>query len=226
MIQLFDIKKAKKDLKTRDNEILKKYLDLSNKDVGEVLSICNSSDTGLNQKEVKSRLLENGKNVVVKEDNKSPLYFLFMSFKDEFIIILLVLALINFLLGDKLGSLIIVVIAIISVLIRFFQDYSVYKFNKKLKSSIYSTVNVFRNGEEKEVRVDDVVVGDIIRLNAGTIIPADLRVIDSKDLFLNQSVFTGESVLIEKVTNSKCDAKEIFSIDNICLMGTSVVSGR
>ena len=111
-------------------------------------------------------------------------------------------------------------------MIRFFQDYSVYKFNKKLKSSIYSTVNVFRNGEEKEVRVDDVVVGDIIRLNAGTIIPADLRVIDSKDLFLNQSVFTGESVLIEKVTNSKCDAKEIFSIDNICLMGTSVVSGR
>ena len=226
MIQLFDIKKAKKDLKTRDNEILKKYLDLSNKDVGEVLSICNSSETGLNQKEVKSRLLDNGKNVVVKEDNKSPLYFLFMSFKDEFIIILLVLALINFLLGDKLGSLIIVVIAIISVLIRFFQDYSVYKFNNKLKSSIYSTVNVFRNGEEKEVRVDDVVVGDIIRLNAGTIIPADLRVIDSKDLFLNQSVFTGESVLIEKVTNSKCDAKEIFSIDNICLMGTSVVSGR
>ena len=85
MIQLFDIKKAKKDLKTRDNEILKKYLDLSNKDVGEVLSICNSSETGLNQKEVKSRLLENGKNVVVKEDNKSPLYFLFMSFKDEFL---------------------------------------------------------------------------------------------------------------------------------------------
>ena len=226
MIQLFDIKKAKKDLKTSDNEIFKKYLDFSSKSLDEVFSICKSSEVGLNESKVRARLLENGKNVVVKEDNKSPLYFLFMSFKDEFIIILLVLALINFLLGDKLGSLIIVVIAIISVLIRFFQDYSVYKFNKKLKSSIYSTVNVFRNGEEKEVRVDDVVVGDIIRLNAGTIIPADLRIIDSKDLFINQSVFTGESVLIEKVTNTSLKAKEIFSIDNICLMGTSVVSGR
>ena len=134
----------------------------------------------------------------IKDDKKSPLYFLLMSFKDEFIIILLFLSLINFLLGDTLGSLIIVVIGIISALIRFFQDYSVYKFNRKLKSKIYSTVNVLRNNEEKEVKVENVVVGDIIKLNAGTIIPADLRIIDSKDLFLNESVFTGESILVEK----------------------------
>ena len=101
MIQLFDIKKAKKDLKTSDSEILKKYLDFSTKTIDEVFSICESSEVGLNESKVRSRLLKYGKNVVVKEDNKSPLYFLFMSFKDEFIIILLVLALINFLLGDK-----------------------------------------------------------------------------------------------------------------------------
>lgn len=149
-----------------------------------------------------------------------------MSFKDEFIIILLFLSLINFLLGDTLGSLIIVVIGIISALIRFFQDYSVYKFNRKLKSKIYSTVNVLRNNEEKEVKVENVVIGDIIKLNAGTIIPADLRIIDSKDLFLNESVFTGESILVEKNNKVNNNAKEIFDINNICLMGTSVVSGR
>ena len=225
MIQIFDIKKEK-SLKMNDSEMLKKYIDESILNNEELMKKYNSKVQGLNDNEVKIRLSKNGKNVVIKDDKKSPLYFLLMSFKDEFIIILLFLSLINFLLGDTLGSLIIVVIGIISALIRFFQDYSVYKFNRKLKSKIYSTVNVLRNNEEKEVKVENVVIGDIIKLNAGTIIPADLRIIDSKDLFLNESVFTGESILVEKNNKVNNNAKEIFDINNICLMGTSVVSGR
>ena len=85
---------------------------------------------------------------------------------------------------------------------------------------------MLRNNEEMEVKVEDVVVGDIVKLNAGTIMPADLKIIDCKDLFINQSVFTGESVLIEKKQLSSNNPKEIFDIENICLMGTSVVSGR
>lgn len=225
MIQIFDIKKEK-SLKMNDSEMLKKYIDESILNNEELMKKYNSKVQGLNDNEVKIRLSKNGKNVVIKDDKKSPLYFLLMSFKDEFIIILLFLSLINFLLGDTLGSLIIVVIGIISALIRFFQDYSVYKFNRKLKSKIYSTVNVLRNNEEKEVKVENVVIGDIIKLNAGTIIPADLRIIDSKDLFLNESVFTGESILVEKSNKVNNNVKEIFDINNICLMGTSVVSGR
>ena len=225
MIQIFDIKKEK-SLKMNDSEMLKKYIDESILNNEELMKKYNSKVQGLNDNEVKIRLSKNGKNVVIKDDKKSQLYFLLMSFKDEFIIILFFLSLINFLLGDTLGSLIIVVIGIISALIRFFQDYSVYKFNRKLKSKIYSTVNVLRNNEEKEVKVENVVIGDIIKLNAGTIIPADLRIIDSKDLFLNESVFTGESILVEKNNKVNNNAKEIFDINNICLMGTSVVSGR
>ena len=152
MIQIFDIKKEK-SLKMNDSEMLKKYIDESILNNEELMKKYNSKVQGLNDNEVKIRLSKNGKNVVIKDDKKSPLYFLLMSFKDEFIIILLFLSLINFLLGDTLGSLIIVVIGIISALIRFFQDYSVYKFNRKLKSKIYSTVNVLRNNEEKEVKV-------------------------------------------------------------------------
>ena len=162
----------------------------------------------------------------MKDEKKGPLYFLFNSFKDEFIIILLFLALINWLLGDKLGSLIIVIIAIISALIRFFQDYAVYKFNLKLKSKIYSTVSVLRDGKEMEVKVEDVVVGDLVYLNAGTIIPADLKILEAKDLFVNQSVFTGESKLLEKVVENAETTKDLFSLANICFMGSSVVSGR
>ena len=159
MIQIFDIKKEK-SLKTNDSEMLKKYMDESILNNEELMKKYNSKVQGLNDNEVKIRLSKNGKNVVIKDDKKSPLYFLLMSFKDEFIIILLFLSLINFLLGDTFGSLIIVVIGIISALIRFFQDYSVYKFNRKLKSKIYSTVNVLRNNEEKEVKVENVVIGD------------------------------------------------------------------
>ena len=111
MIQIFDIKKEK-SLKMNDSEMLKKYIDESILNNEELMKKYNSKVQGLNDNEVKIRLSKNGKNVVIKDDKKNPLYFLLMSFKDEFIIILLFLSLINFLLGDTLGSLIIVVIGI------------------------------------------------------------------------------------------------------------------
>ncbi len=228
MIQIFDIKKAKanKKINTNDKDILEEYIKISNTDNDKIFKQLDTTEAGITKKEGKNRLIRDGKNVVIKDDNKSPFYFLVMSFKDEFIIILLILAIINFFLGDKLGSIIIVIIAFISALIRFFQEYSVYKFNKKLKASIYSTVNVLRDNTSMEIKVEDVVVGDIVKLNAGTIIPADLKIIDCKDLFVNQSVFTGESVLIEKGVDTSIKNEQIFDINNICLMGTSVVSGR
>lgn len=228
MIQIFDIKKAKanKKINTNDKDILEEYIKISNTSNDKIFKQLDTTEAGITKKEGKNRLIRDGKNVVIKDDNKSPFYFLVMSFKDEFIIILLILAIINFFLGDKIGSIIIVIIAFISALIRFFQEYSVYKFNKKLKASIYSTVNVLRDNTSMEIKVEDVVVGDIVKLNAGTIIPADLKIIDCKDLFVNQSVFTGESVLIEKGVDTSIKNEQIFDINNICLMGTSVVSGR
>lgn len=225
MIQIFDIK-AKKSLKVSDDVLFKQFKEVSQMNQQDLFNKLASSLDGLSNKEAKQRLGQNGKNVVLKDEKKGPLYFLFNSFKDEFIIILLFLALINWLLGDKLGSLIIVIIAIISALIRFFQDYAVYKFNLKLKSKIYSTVSVLRDGKEMEVKVEDVVVGDLVYLNAGTIIPADLKILEAKDLFVNQSVFTGESKLLEKVAENAETTKDLFSLANICFMGSSVVSGR
>ena len=110
-------------------------------------------------------------------------------------------------------------------MIRFVQDYSTYKFNQTLKSQLFSNATVVRNGKEKNIKTEKVVKGDIIHLNAGSIIPADVMIIENKDLFLNQSVFTGESVPVEK-TNTYLDTDEIFSLSNVCLMGTSVISGN
>ena len=225
MIQIFDIKRKTKNLKNNDLKILEKYLSISNQKDEEDLKQYKTTKEGLSAKEAKERLAKDGKNIVIKEEKKSIIYFLFNSLKDEFIIILICLAIINFLLQDKLGSLIIFIIALISALIRFVQDYSIDKFNRKLKSSIYSTTTVLRNGQELEIKVDDVVKGDIVKLNAGAIIPADLKIIEAKDLFLNESVFNGESALVEKRAINQTKSKEIFAIENIALMGSSVVSG-
>lgn len=222
MIQLFEIKKK---IKKEDNELLNKYSEISKKTGEEVLKEYNTSENGITENKATERLEKNGPNVVVKNEKKSRLYFLFNSFKDKFIIILIVLAVINYFLSDALSTYIILGIAVISALIRYFQDYSVYKFNQELKAKMYTTTNVVRGGKEKEIRVEKVVPGDIVHLSAGSMIPADIMLIDSKDLFVNQSVFTGESVPVEKVAQSTNDAKEIFSISNVCLMGSSVVSG-
>ena len=223
MIQLFEIKKK---IKKEDNELLNKYSEISRKTGEEVLKEYNTSENGITENKATELLEKNGPNVVVKNEKKSRLYFLFNSFKDKFIIILIVLAIINYFLSDALSTYIILGIAVISALIRYFQDYSVYKFNQELKAKMYTTTNVVRGGKEKEIRVEKVVPGDIVHLSAGSMIPADIMLIDSKDLFVNQSVFTGESVPVEKVAQNTNDAKEIFSISNVCLMGSSVVSGR
>lgn len=223
MIQLFEIKKK---IKKEDNELLNKYSEISKKTKEEVLKEYNTSENGITESKATELLEKNGPNVVVKNEKKSRLYFLFNSFKDKFIIILIVLAVINYFLSDALSTYIILGIAVISALIRYFQDYSVYKFNQELKAKMYTTTNVVRGEKEKEIRVEKVVPGDIVYLSAGSMIPADIMLIDSKDLFVNQSVFTGESVPVEKVAQNTNDAKEIFSISNVCLMGSSVVSGR
>ena len=209
MIQLFEIKKK---IKKEDNELLNKYSEISKKTNEEVLKEYNTSENGITENKATDLLEKNGPNVVVKNEKKSRLYFLFNSFKDKFIIILIVLAVINYFLSDALSTYIILGIAVISALIRYFQDYSVYKFNQELKAKMYTTTNVVRGGKEKEIRVEKVVPGDIVHLSAGSMIPADIMLIDSKDLFVNQSVFTGESVPVEKVAQNTNDAKEILKV--------------
>ena len=217
-------------LKTNNNinneEILKTYLELATSDINKNYIDLNTKIEGLSIKEAKKRLNENGKNVTIKEEKRGPIYFFINSLKDEFVLILIFLSIINFLLGDKLGSIIIFAISIISAGVRFVQDYSIYKFNQKLKRSVISKCLVVRNNKELEINVTDVVVGDIVKLTAGSIIPADLKLIETKDLFINQSVYTGESILVEKLNKYQdTDNPDLFNISNIALMSTSVVSG-
>ncbi len=219
MIQLFDLKMNNK---SNDNELLK-YKEISNNSIETIVNKLSTSTNGLNEIEAIKRLQEDGLNVVVSSKRKSWITFLLNSLKDSFIIVLFILAIINFLLGDKLGSFIIIFIALISAFIRFIQDYSVYKFNLKLKEKLYSKANVIRDSKSKCIKTDNVVIGDVVTLSVGAIIPADIILFESKDFFINQSIFTGESIPVEKSCNIK-DSKD--DLANICFMGCSVISGE
>lgn len=219
---MFDFTKKKGNPLVEEN-IFKEYKKLVELSNDELLDKYDSSIEGLSLKEVIKRRELYGKNILKEEKKKSILSFIIDSFKDPFIYILIVLAVINFSLGDKLGSLIIILLAIISSTIRLVQDYSAYKFDLKLKSKLFTVISTIRDNKVKDINIKDIVPGDIIELNAGSIIPSDVILLEVKDLFINQSIFTGESVPIEKKINSGGDS--LLDLERICFMNSSVVSG-
>lgn len=208
-----------------NNDYLEEYLKLAKCSKEELFSLYHTKEEGLSTKNAKELLELKGKNITIKNDKKSIFKILIDSFKDEFILILIFLSLINFLLKDSLGSIIILLIAFISASIRFIEDYSINKFNQKLKKKVTTKVTVIRNNTPTELNITEVVPGDIVKLNAGSIIPADIKIIESKDLFLNQANYTGESILVEKETSLDNNNPDLFNISNIALMSSNVVSG-
>lgn len=208
-----------------NNDYLEEYLKLAKCSKEELFSLYHTKEEGLSTKNAKELLELKGKNITIKNDKKSIFNILIDSFKDEFILILIFLSLINFLLKDSLGSIIILLIAFISASIRFIEDYSINKFNQKLKKKVTTKVTVIRNNTPTELNITEVVPGDIVKLNAGSIIPADIKIIESKDLFLNQANYTGESILVEKETSLDNNHPDLFNISNIALMSSNVVSG-
>ena len=208
------IKNIKNNTETfSDKEILTEYQSLSKLSKEELLKKLNTNINGLTDIEANNRLNKYGKNIIKEEKIKKWYNFLIESFKDPFIYILTILAIINLCLGDALGALIIVILALISTTIRLVQDYSAYKFDQKLKSQIYTVANTLRNNQTKEIKTKNIVLGDIIELNAGAMIPADLLLLETNDLFVNQSVFTGESVPVEKTVQNQT-ADSVLNMSN------------
>ena len=202
------------------------YKELSEMNKEEVLSLFKTKEEGLSSSEVSKRIGLYGENIPTNKKKKTSLYFIFEALKDKFVLILILLAVIDFITDDKIGAVIILGITLISVIIRFTQDYSTYKFNEKLKEKIRIFTDVIREDKQKEIRQEKVVCGDIITLSAGSVIPADLYLFETKDLFINESSFTGESAAVEKNINIKHKTNDPIEMNNICLMGYNVISGQ
>ena len=156
---------------------------------------------------------------------------LFSPFNSILLGIILVLFYTDVILPETPSYANIIVIAILiiaSTLLDFFEEYRSNRAAEKLKELVATNCVVIRDGKEVEIPVKEVTLGDIVKLSAGSMIPADLRVIESKDLYVGQSALTGESDAVKKSVDTETTLEDLDSIsdlDNICFMGTNVISG-
>ncbi|TWP24386.1 magnesium-translocating P-type ATPase [Apibacter muscae] len=196
-----------------------------------------SSEKGLSLPTVEEKIKKFGYNEI--EQDKVPSWYkqFVMAFINPFIAVLVILVIISAIMDVWIVSpeerdfkTIIVVgsMIIISSILRFWQEYNSNRAAENLKNMVKTTATVFRRNQGKvEVNIREIVPGDIVHLSAGDMIPADLRIIKSKDLFVSQAILTGESHPLEKRDEAIVNAenKSPLELENLCFMGTNVVSG-
>ena len=203
----------------------------------ELFNELNTNINGLSNNMVEARRDKFGKNEVTHEKEAPWIVELLKSFINPFNIVLVILAIVSTFtdviipkVDDRSFTAIIVILTMVTVstLLQFFQERKSKDATNKLKAMVKTTTLVKRDGEEaKEIDMAEVVPGDIIYLSAGDMIPADIRVISCKDLFVGQSSLTGESEPVEKLDYLKERDRgiAICDLDNILLLGTSIISG-
>jgi Mg2+-importing ATPase len=195
----------------------------------ELLSKLGTSQQGLSSEEAEQRINVYGTNELARKMKRSSIVSFLLHFKSPLILILLGAAALAGATGDIPDFTIIFVIVLISVAIDHYQESKAENAAELLKEKVSTTATVMRDNAKKEIRLSQIVPGDIIYLSAGDIAPADARVISANDLFINQSALTGESFPVEKTAN-KLESVNLLSgsiteWDNYLFMGTSVVSG-
>lgn len=210
----------------------------SEQPITSVFNFFQTAPQGLDSEETTKRQSIYGKNEIEHEKKIRPLTMFIMAFINPFIGVLTVLIIISYFLDVYLASpeekdftsiAIIATMVILSTILRFWQEYKASVSSESLQKMVTNTCTVIRdNGTEQETGISSLVPGDIVKLAAGDMIPADIRIIETKDLFVSQGTLTGESESIEKkpVADCKCDTiRTIVELDNICFMGSNVVSG-
>lgn len=190
---------------------------------------------GLTNQEAQERINQYGRNQLKQSKPKKWYHYLLQSLLSPFNLILFGITAVLFYTDVYLTNppsyaniLVILVLISVSTLLEFFEVFQSNKAAEKLKQLVETKATVLREGKEEKVSLKNLTIGDIIILSAGDIIPADLRVIEAKDLYVTQSSLTGESESVRKTVELETNPKEVESItdlDNICFMGTNVMSG-
>lgn len=195
-----------------------------------VLKKLETNTSGLSNQEAEKRLERYGLNEVAVQ-KPTPWYLLLLqAFKDPFIYVLTLLLVVSAATKDFEASIVMAMMILFSAGLHFIQEYRSQKASLALKELIETTCAVTRDGVTKEIPIDEVVPGDIVTLSTGDLIPADSRLIWAKDLFVNQSSMTGESMPIEKLTSLKKEKEDsqltALDLPNLLFMGTDVLSGQ
>jgi Mg2+-importing ATPase len=181
---------------------------------------------GLSQAEADSRLKQFGTNEIAREKRQSAPMRLLGNIKNPLVLLLLALGTVSFLTGDQRATAVIFVMVVLGVVLRFFQETRADNAAAKLQAMVSNTATVVRSGKDEEVPLKMLVPGDIIRLAAGDMVPADVRVLSAKDLFLNQAALTGEALPVErKAAPASANVQNPLDLPNTCFLGSNVESG-
>ena len=190
-----------------------------------------STPGGLSATEAATRLKKHGPNLVARERKPTIPEEIWNRARNPLNALLLTLAVVSFLLGDVRAAVVIAAMVVLAITTAFIQEHRSNEAAARLRAMVHTTASVRRGPVRAddpftEIPMDQLVPGDVVRLSAGDMIPADLRLLEARDLFVNQAVLTGESMPAEKHGQSSTSAcEDPFDLLNVCFMGANVVSG-
>lgn len=193
----------------------------------ELLSLLQTKTSGLTGTEAQNRLALFGVNDIEKAKRRTPVGIFLNQYKNPLILILIGVSIASFVLGDRLGTGIILIMLIVNSFMGFFQEYSSEKAIAALRRRASLKTTVIRADKEVETAATDLVPGDIVKIEQGNVIPADIRLIKANNLLIDESIITGESFPAEKTDQSVTAKQEIpTQLTNIAFMGTNVETGE
>lgn len=196
----------------------------TNKDL--LLKNLQSSTNGLSETEITSRRATQGLNKL-SVHTAEPLSIFLSQFKSSFVYLLIIASIISFALGENIDAFIILSFITLNTFLGFFQEYRASISLEKLRKFITKNTNVKRDGQVKTINDEELVVGDIVILKAGDLIPAEIRFISGNNLQVDESILTGESAPVTKITDSiKNEPKSINEAQNIGFSGTLLTTGE
>src|SRR5262252_2098559 len=192
----------------------------------QLLAHLDSSEAGLSSAEAQRRLAAVGPNEPARRRRGAALGALLTFLANPLVLILLAASGVSALLGDLVNAVLIALMVLLSVLLNFLQTYRSQRAAERLRDTVAPTASVLRDGTWREMARHDLVPGDIIRLSAGDQVPADARLLETRDLHLHQAALTGQSMPVEKDAGDLPTApRQLAEARNMVFLGTSVVSG-
>ena len=205
------------------DKTLDRFWDMPQRDL---LALLQATPAGLTSDEAKQRLRQHGPNSLVGESRFAPLLGFLAFFANPLVLILLAASAISIVLGDHVGGTIIIAIVLLSVVVNFYMEFQARHAVEDIRKQVATTASVLRDGHELELPVAELVPGDIIRLNAGDLAPADARLLDSKDLHVRESALTGESLPVDKAASDlPAGQHTIADASNSLFLGTAMQTG-
>jgi len=201
-------------------------LDAAGKAGDELLRSLHTTPAGLTGADAEARAHTAGPNEVAQQKPRGWFIRLLIILRNPLVILLAALSSISFATGDARAGTVMACMVLLSVTLRFVQEARANTAAAKLKAMIHVTATVIRDGNAREVQLRDLVPGDMVKLCAGDMIPGDVRLLSTKDLFVSQGALTGESLPVEKFHDPDPQASSSpTELKNICFLGTSVQSG-